>query len=183
MNLTNKHHPKYEPEKWNQNVYLRKSHNCYSYALNLIYPKLINDCKKLLTNTKQRTCRKLFVKPGIYAGIQYTRENQTGKKIEKLMLQDNPFMKKIKKNGKCPDGYYRIALVFSSSGKGFHYYRQDNTGLWSHKDGWTKATNKDKKGRLIKNIEQADRGSYDQIIGYYIIPNNSNKKFMGYSNS
>ena len=30
---------------------LAKSHNCYSYALNLIYPKLINDCKKLLTNT------------------------------------------------------------------------------------------------------------------------------------
>ena len=84
------------------------------------------------------------MKPGIYAGIQYTRENQTGKN-RKINVARQPIYEKKKKNGKCPDGYYRIALVFSSSGDGFHYYRQDNTGLWSHKDGWTKAITKIKK--------------------------------------
>ena len=26
----------YEPSKWNDDIFIRKSHNCYSYALNII---------------------------------------------------------------------------------------------------------------------------------------------------
>lgn len=41
----------YEPQKWNDDIFIRKSHNCYSYALNIIEKKRINECKQQLKKT------------------------------------------------------------------------------------------------------------------------------------
>ena len=41
--------PVYEPNKWNSNKYIKKSHNCYAYALNLIDKKRATKCKKMKT--------------------------------------------------------------------------------------------------------------------------------------
>ena len=40
---------RYEPDKWNQDIFIRKIHNCYSYALNLIEAKRTSKCKKKKT--------------------------------------------------------------------------------------------------------------------------------------
>ena len=56
MNLCNKNHPVYEPEKWNKDVNIKTTHNCYSYALNLINPKMAEICKEYKKiNKKQIT--------------------------------------------------------------------------------------------------------------------------------
>jgi len=44
--------PIYEPNKWNKNKYILKSHNCYMYALNKIDKKIMNTCKKYIRNKK-----------------------------------------------------------------------------------------------------------------------------------
>ena len=41
MNLNN--HPIYEPEKWNKDINIKKTHNCYAYALNLIDKEQVYD--------------------------------------------------------------------------------------------------------------------------------------------
>ena len=53
MNLLNKNHPKFEPEKWNDNIFIRKSHNCYAYALNMIDNKKVKECKEKIENNKK----------------------------------------------------------------------------------------------------------------------------------
>lgn len=47
MNLHNKQHPTYNPDKWNNDEYIRKTHNCYAYALNEIYKEYAIVCKNI----------------------------------------------------------------------------------------------------------------------------------------
>ncbi len=49
------------------------------------------------------------------------------------MMKDNPLIKKLRKNQECPNNFYKIVLVCASDGSDYHFYRQDNNGLWSHK--------------------------------------------------
>tara|TARA_B110001450_G_scaffold111593_1_gene105368 strand:+ start:353 stop:1036 length:684 start_codon:yes stop_codon:yes gene_type:complete len=176
MNLKNKKHPKYNPDKWNKNIYIRKSHNCYAYALNILKPSYANLCKKYLKKTKKHNCHGLRPQPGQFSGYidEYKKHPYKCKKIERRMKKDNKYLKKIRKNQKCPDGYYKIALV--NDGEDYHFYRQDKIGLWSHKDGWRKARNTDVKNRLIKDPKTAKRGKYKKFCGYYIVPNNRFQK-------
>ena len=180
MNLSNKYHPKYEPEKWNKNKYIKKTHNCYAYALNIIHKKQANICKKYMELTKKYDCPFLRPQPGKYSGCIdiYKSHLYNCKTIEKRMFTDNPLIKKLKKNEECPDNYYKIALVCLKDGSDYHFYRQDNNGLWSHKDGWRLATNKDFKGKLIKNPETANKGKSYSFCGYYMVPNSSKHKNM-----
>ena len=48
MNLNNKNHLIYEPEIWNKDINIKRTHNCYAYALNLIDKKQADICKKYL---------------------------------------------------------------------------------------------------------------------------------------
>ena len=41
-----KYSPDYNPKKWNKNIYIRQSHNCYEYFLNTINPKHASDMKE-----------------------------------------------------------------------------------------------------------------------------------------
>ena len=168
----NKHHPVYEPKKWNSNVNIKQSHNCYAYALNTIHAKQSIKCRKYMNATKKIHCISNKPQVGRYSRIADPKL-YTCKNIEYRMLNDNPTIRKLKKNEECPDGFYKIALTCSKSD--YHFYRQDNTGLWSHKDGWRLATNKDLKGRLIHDPELADRGKYTVYCGEYAVPN-LNKK-------
>ena len=160
MNLNNKNHPIYEPEKWNKDINIKKTHNCYAYALNLIDKEQANICKIYMKITTKNDCPSLRPQPGQYSGFidEYNPHPFSCKQIELRMIKDNPLIKKLKNNQECPNNFYKIALVCASDGSDYHFYRQDNSGFWSHKDGWKKATNKDAKGRLIKNPELAERG-------------------------
>ena len=56
-------------------------------------------------------------------------------------------------------GYYLIALVVARGAKGdYHWLRQDDSGLWSHKPGHLQATNRERiaaVGRLSFFIHSA----------------------------
>ena len=174
------HHPKYEPEKWNKDKYIKKTHNCYAYALNLIDKKQADICKIYLKITGKKDCPSLRPQPGQYYGYldEYNPHPFSCKEIELRMIKDNPLIKKLKNNQECPNNFYKIALVCASDGSDYHFYRQDNNGLWSHKDGWKLATNKDSKGRIITNPELAERDHLDLFCGYYVVPNLSKYKNM-----
>jgi hypothetical protein len=45
--------------------------------------------------------------------------------------------------------------------------RHNDDGTWSHKPGGDRVTNSDATGKTITNPENAHRGKYDRIIGYY----------------
>ena len=69
----------------------------------------------------------------------------------------------------------------------YHFYRQDDNGLWSHKDGNLPATNVDAIGNIISDPKYADRNygpdkrynykslNYSDFCSYYCIPENNHK--------
>ena len=63
-----------------------------------------------------------------------------------------------------------IALVVAPN-YDYHWYRRDSDGMWSHKPGGTKATNKDNAGALITDPETAARGPYRDFCGYFRVKN------------
>lgn len=162
-------HPIFEPNKWNKK-YIKKSHNCYAYAMNTIRKKFIQTCKRYSKMNKYKKTRKLrelkkktikmihyeysihkknicpYVRPQIGLHLKsYIKNKKTynSKKLEKLFLKENPTIKKLKKGENCPYGYYKIFLYIRIKDKNqpdYHFIRQDNTGKWSHKDGTKLAT-------------------------------------------
>jgi hypothetical protein len=98
--------------------------------------------------------------------------------IERRMLLDNPYIKKTTYENKCPNGFYKIALVFKDDKINYHFYREDKNKLWSHKDGWEKATNKDNDNKLIEDPKYCNRGDYTIFNNYYIVPIDSSLKNM-----
>jgi hypothetical protein len=91
-------------------------------------------------------------------------------------MADNPFIQKLKKNQPCPIGFYKTMLYCAKDGSDYHFFRQDNTGLWSHKHGWRLARNDDLKNRLIHNPKLADKGKYTVYCGTYAVPIDSKYK-------
>lgn len=181
--------PIYEPNKWNKNKYILKSHNCYMYALNKIDKKIMNICKKYIRNKKtfKKNRKKfknkwdfLWSRPGKAGGYSFSKP-YVCKDVIRGILIDCPkskYMGTKTMNFKCPKKFYRIALFQTKIGKDFHFYRQDKNGMWSHKNGWRKATNKDCDGKLIADPKYSNNGIYKVFCGYFLVPNDSNKKKM-----
>lgn len=101
------------------------------------------------------------------------------KNIEKMLLKDNPKIKKINKSDKCPMGYYRIYLFTwknNEKKKGdYHFLRQDNTGLWSHKNGTGKAyllriTPEKYIEKEKDKIKKKKSKTIIDVCGYYAVP-------------
>ena len=187
--------PKYQPEKWNKNPFIQSTHNCYSYFLNKIDPKIVNKCHNIVEYTQNnnsnkidtsKICSRLKPQPGYYAG--YTKiidkKEYNCLEIEQRLLADNPNIKKTEKEDSCPYNFYKGALVLDRN-LVYHFYRQDDNGLWSHKDGHLPATNVDSSGQLIVDPNDADRNygidkrynyknlNYTDFCSYYCIPENN----------
>jgi hypothetical protein len=117
-------------------------------------------CKNILKSGKTWKCPR--IQP---AGYPDNKSIKTCKTMEKRLMSDS-----IKKAGLVvPKGYYKIALTCKYDKTDYHFYRQDDNGLWSHKNSWRKATNKDARGRLIKDPRTCDRGAFTIFCGYYIV--------------
>lgn len=62
----------FEPEKWNDVLPVRKSHNCYEYALNDVDNVAVNRCRKLIQKSgdvsmkNYKKCRRYFHIPGYH---------------------------------------------------------------------------------------------------------------------
>ena len=169
--------PAYNPERYNSDPAIYKSHNCYSYSMNVIDPKLVRKCKR---NTKKNTCRQSFHQPGALNGDRFSLNTETRRTcpvVEKLMISDVPDITKTSFYEQCPSNTSKIALVVDP-GEDYHYYRQDSDGMWSHKDGSNKVKRHDAKKSVIANPELASRNyrvqgselNYEDFCGFYCVP-------------
>jgi hypothetical protein len=173
----------FDPHKWNSNKWRRNAHNCYTYALDLVDPKLTSECERIKCEMKNH----LKPQPGYYAGCP--RVNDKSKYSCKLVMdrvfKDNPHLIK-KDNMVCPKNYYSAALAVHP-GLTYHFYKQDPDGYWSHKDGATDAKRYDADGKLILDPKKANRHykgkridgqivNYKDFCGYFCVPKDKNLK-------
>jgi hypothetical protein len=97
---------------------------------------------------------------------QMRNSQRLGRLIPLIRLWDDP----VPDNVVNIPGYYLIALV-TAPGYDYHWLRQDADGMWSHKPGWSEATNRDSNGKLIFDPRQAALRvavARDQRSGTYI---------------
>ena len=167
--------PIYQPNTWNNDTNIKGSHNCYSYFLNDINNDLKNIYEK---EVKYRNI--LNPQPGHYCGMtKRVNLNETScDNINERVLCDNNNIKIINTNDDnfdCGPNHYKGALAIDE-GKMYHFYREDEGGMWSHKDGGKEVTNLDYSGNKISDPKFSNRGRYDKFCNYYCIPKNDYKK-------
>ena len=128
--------PKYEPERWNDDKFLRSHNNCYSYALDDIY------------NGQ---------KHGLQPGGGLTRGQLNLYDVIDAALSDGRIKKPsfLNKLGFGRKGYYPVYLVIDNWND-YHWYRQDKKGCWSHKPGEGNVTQYDASHMIIRNPAKAD---------------------------
>ena len=167
--------PAYEPERYNHNPLIQGTHNCWSYAANVVDPAQLTQCLD-----KPKDCELLYHQPGGSKGrsneLRYAQGRTCGV-VEKLMKLDIPDIRRTTFTAKCPTNMSKIALVMHP-GEDYHFYRQDADGWWSHKDGANKVKRFDAEGKPIWNPETAardyrPRGSflnYSDFCGFFCVP-------------
>ena len=198
---------KYEPNKWNKNKHITHSHNCYSYFLNKISPVEELRCKaieqKMGSTNKCKTPQ-----PGYADGLNPTLYKQTRKTrtSDGFRYKCSNVLPRIRKDNKdiqylgngreafhkkCPNDMYKGALVTTGPDSwkhsDYHFYRQDENGYWSHKDGKNPVKNYDAKNNKIVDPYLADRNyknnKYTDFCGYFCVPNNDGGKQMSSVNN
>ena len=173
---------RYNPNYWNKDPDCRESHNCYSYFLDDKHSKV---CSIYKYESDEEKRKMINAQPGHYCGMTtfVDYEDTTCEKLIDRVLCDNPNIKVIDKDTNCGENYYKGAL-FIDEKKQYHFYRLDDDGTWSHKDGSDVATNLDYSGNVMKDIMTSDRRydselgvrSYNEFCTYFCVPENSYKE-------
>jgi len=167
--------PAYEPWLWNkQNV--KKTHNCFSYAYNILDKKQIEACDA------DPKCDIPFHQPGSISG--YPKFNNTDPKTCPNMIGrimgDNKSILPSAFELKCPQNTSKIALIIDED-EDYHFLRQDSNGFFSQKAGETAVKNIDSGGHKIFDVQLANHNytgmysntlNYDRFCGYFCIPRN-----------
>ena len=154
--------PRYNPANWNDEDTggrYQWANNCYSYACDIRY-----DGNKINPSLRD------------YDGGYRPRPGEASGQGRKVKMNCEDIMRRATGDGLyilhekcCKRGYHKVALVVGP--EDFHWYRQDQGGMWSHKPGIDKVRNTDALGRPISNPEKADWGSlYDTFCGYMCAP-------------
>ena len=165
--------PKYEPWLWNK-FSVRKTHNCFSYAYNILDKKQLDACK---TDPK---CDVPFHQPGSASG--HPKFNDTDPKtcpnMIGRMMGDNHSILPSAFELQCPRNTSKIALVIDED-QDYHFLRQDSNGFFSQKAGETEVKNVDAAGHKIFDVQLANHNytgkysntlNYDRFCGYFCIP-------------
>ncbi|MBR5934515.1 MAG: RHS repeat-associated core domain-containing protein, partial [Treponema sp.] len=176
-----------ETSKWYLNLTIVNTTNCYAYALNLT--------KNPITNKNfNSTGSKVFaMQPGILAGRDdELREmplnapiQDRAAKIVDLAKADTAkggylFTETTIDAPVSKEGNWKVALfiAFSTDSKtgetiynDYHWYRLEDNGLWSHKQGAMPASDKDAAGQRIYDPKHANRFdpplNYGYFVGYF----------------
>ena len=166
-------------DSYNRNKYIRESHNCYSYFLNLKSRNAYELCKKNFA--KENMCRRS--QPG-YASNYPSLKTEDFKcpNIMKRTLDDNKNIFQVTKDFTCGSDYYKGAVVVAP-GRDYHYYRLNDDNIWTHKPGYKPSTYYDACGNVITDPEKAVRDyggtlHYKDFCGYVCIPRDPKKKHM-----
>ena len=130
----------YNPSLWNDNDLIRRSHNCYTYALG-----------KIVKNLKNKA------QPGYASGYNHISDrNFNCESFKKRLKKDSPATYLEKFDNKCMPGFYKIFLAIDPKND-YHWWRQNSDMYWSHKPGSTNVTNLDADNKLIKNPVLSNR--------------------------
>ena len=164
--------PAYRPEMWN-NAAVQPSHNCFSYALNMIEPKSVQRCGA----AQDGHLLLPGVKPPVPEEYRRRRHERFQCNIMHPLLSEQlqkAGFHAVPRRQACPEGFYKVAFTVSS-GDNYHWYRMDPDGYWSHKDGGMPASRVDASGKPITDPAAADRRysniHYDAFCGYYCVRN------------
>ena len=197
-NFLSGYEPEYEPKNWSD-PYVEGSHNCYSYFLNRQVKAVKEKCNEIclksykddaLCPKDNSDCTDLKPQPGDFDLIKNTGSDKTKQRIykcpnmQKKILNDNPTLIPVAFNIKCPNKYYKGAMVVDPDNT-YHFYRQNNKGTWDHKPGISKITDIDANGNKIYVPHFANRDysnnknddddaiNYKHFCGYYCVPDNT----------
>jgi len=135
--------PKYRPKKWNDGKRIQDNHNCYAYLLDSIVAK--------------RTGKP---QPGYFSGFSHLdTPDYNCKEFLNRLKKDIPNLYLTSFDKRCKKGFYKgfIALDPKKEDQDYHFYRQDNSGYWSHKPGRQEAIDYDANGKKIRNPLKANR--------------------------
>lgn len=149
--------PSYNPNRWNNKKNIRKTHNCYAYVMDIVNERF-----------------KGKPQPGYRSGYHHMSDDDI-RSCDKLMervASDNPSVIPSTFSSRCPKGYRKgYAAVDTSDNPDYHFYRLDNTGVWSHKPGSTDVRSDNFDGKIILRPDKAKRESdshvYDTSCGYF----------------
>lgn len=157
-----------EPDKWHScdehdGMKCALGVNCYSYALN--NPEYywsqpgygfvkkgarnyIDDFNKYFSELSVEDFRNQMIAGAIRDG---------------LILTDSP---------KNSESHYATALFFADRDTDFdlHWYRLDDNGIWSHKNGWSRVTDLDDEGKVIIELNTAPNIEYPVFGAYFLVP-------------
>lgn len=165
-------------DSYNNNLYIRESHNCYTYFLNLKSNFAYNVCKKKYL--EYRRCDR--PQPGYAANLEHIeKEDHNCKTVMERIHKDNHLINSTFEQP-CPDTHYKGAIVVAPK-RDFHFYRKNDDGVWTHKPGPTKSTYLDASNLPIKNPQLANRNygntlNYKDFCGFVCVPRNRTKKRM-----
>lgn len=169
--------PIYDPNAYNNYNDVQSNHNCYAYAFD-IKENMEEVCKH--KKDENGMCSLRFHQPGYSAGFKKFRDMSIIQcpDITARILADVPGAYTTSFENKCPIGSSKIALVIDDK-RDYHFYRQDKGGMWSHKPGSGKVTNKDAKGNVIYDPALASRDyskgkkdglNYKYFCNYMCVP-------------
>jgi hypothetical protein len=175
--------PGYDPDAYNGYSDIQTNHNCYAYAFD-IKEDMDAACKG--RKDENGNCSLRFHQPGYSAGFKRFRDMNIIQcpDIAARIIADVPGAKIAQFEEKCPIGTSKIALVIDDK-RDYHFYRQDRGGLWSHKPGSGKVTNRDANGELIYDPSLAardysrgadDKLNYKYFCTYMCVPRGEGKR-------
>ena len=168
--------PDYEPERWNNKKEVRTTHNCFSYAMNVI------DDKQIMSCLKDPKCDVPFHQPGSVSGWPKfnNKDPKTCPNMIARLLGDNPSILPSAFELRCPKGTSKIALIVDED-EDYHFLRQDRSGYYSQKSGGMPVTNLDAQKHKIFDVQLANHNwtrpnddplNYDRFCGYFCVPRN-----------
>ena len=173
--------PKSTDKHWS-NKWCVKGSNCYYYGINkkdkYICKKCFKKCKKTgkaKCPTNPRKCSNDKPQPGESTGFGINNDYNC-QDMMKRTLWDNPGLYEAVEDEKCLKYHYKAALAVDDK-VGYHYWRQNPDGSYSHKQGSLPPVNVDADGKKIYSVEKANRIypslKYSSFCGYLCVPPNS----------
>jgi hypothetical protein len=139
--------PTFHPEYWNDGYGdIQMKNYCYNYA------------------TNRRTDS--YAKPGRASGQEVDPLHYDIASLTRALQADGLIPTTLAAG--CQDNRALIALLLDPGDRAdYHFLRRDSNGRWSHKNGFSMATDKDMQNADILNAETAYMFPYREFGGYF----------------
>lgn len=165
--------PELDLDKWNTSDMVGRT-NCYAYAMDLTEYPDGTQFNPRFTHPGAQESDEWGLQPGYLSGVkslsEYAQKHGLSEAdaIVELCKADaeasGRVFKEIDKYAEPSPGTHKVALFV---GPGYHWYRQDADGMWSHKNTTAEATNLDDNGEIISDPEEAAKSKDYTLVGYF----------------